>query len=114
MSAFSAVSDALNSAVTLQRNLAAYNREHSDSPLHVRVGFNAGNPVENGGDLVGITVQMAARVCDYTQPDQILVTGIIRELCEDPPPFAVYRDAGRAALKGMPSAVQLYEIAWQQ
>jgi class 3 adenylate cyclase len=113
MSAFTEVTDALNSAVTLQKQLAAYNAQHSDTPLHVRIGLNAGNPVEHAGDLFGITVQMAARVCDHARPDQILVTGIIRELCDDPAWFAEYRDAGRAALKGLPSAVQLYEIAWQ-
>jgi class 3 adenylate cyclase len=114
MSAFTNVDEAIISALTLQRNLETYNREHSKTPLHVRVGINAGNPVEYGGDLFGITVQMAARVCDHAQPDQILVTGIIRELCDDPVGFSEYRDAGRAALKGMPSAMQLYEIVWEQ
>ena len=112
MSAFSTVVDALNSAVTLQRKLAAFNAENSTTPVHVRIGLNAGNPVEHAGDLFGITVQIASRVCNYAQPDQILVTGIVRELCDDPSWFAEYRDAGRAELKGLPSAVQLYEIMW--
>lgn len=112
MCSFPGVVNALASAVSLQRKLAAYNEENSELPIHVRVGLNAGNPVEHGGDLFGITVQVASRVCDQADPDQILVTGIIRELCDDPLWLADYRDAGRAVLKGIPNAVQLYEIKW--
>ena len=112
MSSFSSVTDALNSAITLQRELAAFNEVNRDTPLHVRIGLNAGNPVEYAGDLFGITIQMASRVCDSAQADQILVTGIVRELCEDPSLFATSRDAGRVELKGVPNAIQLYEIMW--
>ena len=113
MSVFTTVDDAINSRrhfTAPTRRLQPGNTAHT--PLHVRIGFNAGNPVEYGGDLFGITVQMASRVCDHAQPDQILVTGIIRELCDDSLGLPGYRDAGRAVLKGLPSAVQLYEIVW--
>lgn len=112
MCSFSSIVEALNSAVTFQQKLAVYNRENRDMPIHVRVGLNAGNPVEHAGDLFGITVQVAARVCNQAQPDQILVTGIIRELCNDPRWENKYHDAGRVALKGLPNTVQLYAVDW--
>jgi class 3 adenylate cyclase len=112
LASFSGVMDALKSAVSLQRKLVAHNVENSESPIHVRVGLNAGNPVEHAGDLFGITVQTAARVCNHAQPDQILLTGIVKELCEDVSQFTEIRDAGRVNLKGIVNALQLYEIVW--
>lgn len=112
MSVFSSVPEALNSAATLQRKLAAFNAEHADTPIRVRIGLNAGNPVAHEGDFFGITVQTAARACGKAQPEQILITGIVRELCDDPDWAEQYRDAGRAHLKGIPNAIKLYEVDW--
>jgi class 3 adenylate cyclase len=112
MSVFDTVEQALSAAVMLQKKLAVYNAENSDMPLHVRIGLNAGNPVEHGGDFFGITVQTASRVCDQAQPGQILISGIMRELCSSPEWEGHFNDAGRAQLKGIPNAMQLYEITW--
>lgn len=113
MCAFPTVAESVRTAIVLQQAFARHNELNPDQQLHVRVGLNAGYPVEHNQDLFGLTVNMAARVVDRAEPDQILATGIIRELCEDPPLKATFRDAGRATMKGFPSAVQLVEIKWQ-
>ena len=41
----------MDCAIALQRAFAA----HEDEPLQVRVGLNAGKPIEEDGDLVGST-----------------------------------------------------------
>ena len=113
MTSFRSVSGAVACAIALQRSLAAHREAHPDEALHIRIGLNAGYPVEHDGDLFGITVQMAARVLGHTRPDQIMATGIIGELCTDAEMATVFSDAGRATMKGFPSAVQLLEIAWR-
>jgi class 3 adenylate cyclase len=48
----------------------------------VRVGLNAGEPIERDGDLFGTSVQLAARVCDAAAEGQLLVTQVVRALTE--------------------------------
>lgn len=105
---FDEVDEALRAAVRIQRDV---------SPLHdllaVKIGINPGNPVERGEDLFGMTVQIAARVCERADPSRILVTGIVRELSDDPALADFFVDRGRVPLKGYESALQLYEVDWR-
>ena len=113
MTSFASVTDSVSCAIAIQRRFKSYNDKHPDATLRVRIGINAGEPVERSGDLFGLTVQLASRVCDSAAPDQVLVSGIIREFCESGKMREEFRDAGRVKMKGFPSAVQLYEVGWQ-
>ena len=42
-------------------------------PLHVRVGLNAGEPIEEDGDLFGATVILASRIAAKADSGEILV-----------------------------------------
>lgn len=112
MASFTSVADAIHCAIDVQKAFSAYNSQISEKPLHVRIGINAGLPVERSGDLFGSTVQLAARICNHAQPDQVLVSAIMRELCHDETLASQFVDAGRASMKGFVSAVQLYEVKW--
>lgn len=46
----------------------------------VRVGLNAGEPIERDGDLFGTAVQLAARVGDAAGDGQVLATQVVRDL----------------------------------
>ncbi|MEM9133159.1 MAG: bifunctional DNA-binding transcriptional regulator/O6-methylguanine-DNA methyltransferase Ada [Actinomycetota bacterium] len=48
--------------------------------IAVRIGINAGEPIEENDDLFGTAVQLAARVCDHAGPGQILATSVVRQL----------------------------------
>jgi class 3 adenylate cyclase len=47
----------------------------------VRVGLNAGEPIEEDGDLFGSTVILAARIAAAAGAGQVLVSVAVRELC---------------------------------
>lgn len=111
--AFPHIGQSVNCAMAVQRKLAAYNDDNPERPIHVRIGLNAGVPIERGGDLFGVTVQLAARICAHANAGQILAAGIIYELCDDQSLLPVYRDMGRAMAKGFSSAVNLFEITWR-
>lgn len=70
---------AIGSAIDMQRGFAAYNASH-DPALRVRVGVSAGEPVVEGDDLFGATVQLAARLCEHAEPATVLVSGAVRDL----------------------------------
>ncbi|MEE8421859.1 MAG: nickel-binding protein [Dehalococcoidia bacterium] len=111
MASFLSASGAVDCAITIQSAIAVHNEETPDEDLRVRIGLNAGEPVTNGGDLFGAAVQLAARICDRADAHQILVGGVIRELCIGN--TFEFRDSGTAELKGFETPVQLFEVPWQ-
>ena len=48
------------------------------------------------------------------EPDQIVVAGVLKELCGDDAVPGGFKDLGRATLKGFVSAVQLYAVEWRE
>lgn len=105
---FDRIDAALRAAVRIQREVSAISEL-----LSVKVGINPGNPVERGDDLFGLTVQMAARVCGLADGGQILVSGIVLELCTDPDLRKCFIDRGRMAAKGL-GVLQVYELPWRE
>ena len=70
MASFGSVTKAVECAIALQR---AFAERESDEPLNVRVGINAGEPIEEDGDLFGATVILASRIAAKAEGAEILV-----------------------------------------
>ena len=102
--------DAVRFAQSVQAELRTYNASGPVLPLRIRVGMNAGLPIERGGDLFGSAVNLAARICAQAGPDESLVSGVVKELCDAGRPAVGFQDRGRVTLKGFVNAVQLYEV----
>jgi class 3 adenylate cyclase len=111
MASFSSATRALECAIAMQRAFAAHADEHPETPIRVRIGLNAGEPIAEDEDLFGTAVQVAARVCAHAQPCQILASNVVQELAAGKG-FA-FSDQGEAALKGFDKPVRLYELHWQ-
>jgi class 3 adenylate cyclase len=107
MASFASVTRALDCAIALQRAFAA----HEGEPLHVRVGLNAGEPIEEDGDLFGSTVIMASRIAAKAGAGEILIPEPLRHLLTGK--SYVYADRGETMLKGFEDAVRLYEVRWR-
>ena len=78
--------------------------------MHVRIGLSAGEPVQEDGDLFGVTVQLAARLCAHAEPDHILTAQVVQEQCEKRLPFV---SLGEMTPKGFDRPVPLYEVEWR-
>ena len=107
MASFGSVTKAMDCAIALQRAFAA----HDGEPLHVRVGLNAGEPIEEDGDLFGSTVILASRIAAQASAGEILVPETVRGLLSGK--SYVYAERGETALKGFEDAVRLYEVRWR-
>ena len=112
MAAFEISADAVAAAVIMQRGFNAHNLEEGDIPLHVKIGINAGEPIIEGDDIFGTTVQVAARLAQNAVADQILVSTVVREI-------SVGRDlefasAGAREFKGVAEPVPVFEAVWRQ
>lgn len=112
LTSFSSVPNCLNCAIAIQHAFKAFNKDEPVIPLHVRIGINAGLPVERHGDLFGVVVNMTARICAKAGPDEILVSGIIPALCAADAFYLEFEDAGPIPLKGIVDPIQLYKVAW--
>jgi adenylate cyclase len=80
-------------------------------PFRVRIGLNAGEPVAEEQDLFGTAVQLARRICDRAEPDQILVSNVVRELAAGK--GFLFSDHGDVELRGFEDPVRLYEVRWR-
>ena len=112
MAAFVSAAGAVRCAIQVQRELDKHAQANPERSLKVRVGAAAGEPVEQNNDLFGSTVQLAARLCAYAQPEQILVSNAIAELCIGK--GLSFDDVGDVTLKGFNSPVRAHAAAWKQ
>jgi class 3 adenylate cyclase len=112
MASFVSTAGAVRCAIQIQRELDKHAQANPEHPLQVRVGAAAGEPVEQHNDLFGYTVQLAARLCAHAQPEQILVSNAIAELCLGK--GLLFEDLGEVSLKGFGSPVRAHAASWKQ
>jgi class 3 adenylate cyclase len=112
MASFVSAAAAVRCGITIQRELAKHVEANPERSLKVRVGAAAGEPVEQNNDLFGSTVQLAARLCAHAQPEQILVSNAIPDLCIGK--GLVFEDLGEVVLKGFSYPVRTHVAAWKQ
>lgn len=105
---FSSAAGAVRCAQEIQDRFASRNLE-LDEPLHVRIGINAGEPLEGRGEMFGTAVQKAARVCAAASADEIFVTPVVRALVEGK--GFTFADHGEQSLKGFAEPVRLYALS---
>ena len=86
-------------------------------PISIRVGLNAGEPIEEEGpdgrsDLFGATVIMASRIAARAKGSEILVSDNVRSLCSGK--GFTFADRGEFAAKGFEEPVRVYEVRWRE
>ena len=106
MASFGSVTKSVGCAIALQRAFA----EREGEPLNVRVGLNAGEPIEEDGDLFGATVNWAARIAAKAEGGEILVSDNVRSLSAGK--GFLFSDRGEFVAKGFEEPVTLYEVRW--
>jgi len=95
-------------ALRIQEEFATYNAG-SETPIRVRIGIHAGEPVEESDDLFGSAVQLTARICDAAPAGTILVSDAVREACAGA--GLVFEPVGAKTLKGFAAPVPLFSPA---
>ena len=112
MASFPSASGALEAAINMQRSLTKRNEEQPDEAILVRIGLNSGEPVRDGDDLFGTSVQLARRICDQATPGQILASNVVRELVAGK--GFLFADLGETALRGFEDPIRVYEVRWSE
>jgi class 3 adenylate cyclase len=108
MAAFVSAVAAVRCGTQVQGELVRHRDSNGNLPIRVRIGVAAGEPVEQRQDLFGSTVQLAARLCAYAQPDQVVVSNVIAELCLGK--GLQFEDLGETQLKGFDKPVHVHAV----
>ena len=109
MASFTSAAGALDCAIAIQQGLAAH---EADTPLRVYIGLNAGEPIAEDDDLFGTSVDLAKRICDQAQPEEILVSDVVRQLVAGKE--FLFSDRGDTVLRGFEDPVKLWELRWRE
>jgi class 3 adenylate cyclase len=114
MASFGSVTRAVECAIALQRAMDERNSHLAPdtSHLHVRVGLNAGEPIEEDGDLFGATVILASRIAAKAEGGEILVADTVRGLCSGK--GFLFSGRGEFVAKGFEEPVRVYEVRWRE
>jgi class 3 adenylate cyclase len=99
---------ALACAEAIHHRLEIANRAHPDVRLEVRIGLAAGRPVPFDGDLYGLAVVRAARVCALAGAGQVLLSSEVAEF-EALGALRV-EFVARHLLKGFDDSTAVYEL----
>ena len=110
LASFPSVTKGVECAIALQKAFDKRNVSAAE-PLNVRVGLNAGEPIEEDGDLFGEAVIMAARIAAMAKGGEILCSLGVRELCGGK--GFLFADRGEHAMRGFEDAVRVFEISWR-
>jgi class 3 adenylate cyclase len=109
MAVFTSAALAIRCGMNVQEQIVLHRKENPDRPLRVRVGVAAGEPIEHHNDLFGSTVQLAARLCAHADPEQILVSSVVAELCFGK--ALPFNDLGLVTLKGFERPVHIHSLS---
>ncbi|WNJ99006.1 adenylate/guanylate cyclase domain-containing protein [Thalassospiraceae bacterium LMO-JJ14] len=112
MASFEQASDSVEAAIMMQRGANEHTQGNPNLPLYLKIGINAGEPIQEDNDLFGSTVQMSARVVDKAQKNEIFVTDVVKGICSG----KSYRFVNRGGfeMKGFDGPVTLWEVDWRR
>ncbi|NNF68894.1 MAG: DUF4242 domain-containing protein [Acidimicrobiia bacterium] len=108
MACFDSVSGALAAATEVQQKIEG---TAPDVPIKVRIGISAGEPVSEGDDLFGATVQLASRLTDKAGSGEVLVSTAVRDLALGKG-FS-FGPVDEVELKGFPEPVRACRLDWR-
>ncbi len=109
---FRSARGAIAAAMAAQRSLAA-EPWPDDATIRVRMGVHSGEARTEGGSLVGIDINRAARIAAAAHGGQVLVSGATRALVRDRDEALegiAFRDLGSHRLKDLDEPERLYQL----
>src|SRR5262245_27584914 len=112
MIAFDSARKGVECAVAIQRALHVYNHAHPAQPVKVRIGLHTGEAIRSGRDLLGTSVDAAARIMARAEGEQILISDILKAVLGAAKDLS-FKDRKRVRLKGLPERWRLWEVMWR-
>ena len=109
MVSFDSARTAVTCAIAIQKAIREANRLRAGVSIEIGIGINTGEPVREGADFFGGTVNLASRICAVAEPGQVLVSETLRAVAGKMEGTA-FNDKGEFQLKGFRESQRLYEV----
>jgi adenylate cyclase len=107
---FGSVVDALRCAVNIQKELKERNAQLLENKrMEFRIGVNLGDVVENGEQILGDGVNIAARLESLSQPGGICISGTVYDQVENKVDLR-YDYLGEQSVKNIARPVRVYRV----
>jgi len=106
---FPSVVDAVRCAIGMQRGLAAENDSGPSQPIEYRIGINLGDIIEDGDDILGDSVNIAARLEGIAEPGGICLSASAYDQVFGKVD-AGYVDLGEQSLKNIARPLRAYRV----
>ncbi len=112
MAVFPAADGAARAATDMQARISVQ-RTARGAPLAIHVGFNFGPVLEEGNDVFGDSVTVAARLSNLARGGQIFTSA---QTMQELPPALRARARSQQAhtVKGKQKDIDLFELVWQE
>jgi class 3 adenylate cyclase len=110
MAAFRSAAQSVAAAVRTQQEVAGA-EEPQGAGLQVRIGISLGDIALQSGDLYGIAVVEAARLCEAAEPGEILISETARRVAGTRGGYE-FVPRGPLALKGLDQPVSVFAVPW--
>jgi adenylate cyclase len=112
MAAFPTPDLAARAATEIQLNLSRQ-RTSQGAPISMHIGFHSGPVIEDGGDVFGDAVNVAARLTAFAKGGQVFTSAqTAGEL--SPAMKQRTRDQDAHTLKGKDQDIGIFELIWQE
>lgn len=107
---FASVVDAVQSAMEMQRELAARNAEvPQDRRIDYRIGIHLGDVIPDGDDIYGDGVNVAARLETLAEPGGICISGTVHDAIGNKLPVG-FEDMGEQIVKNIDAPVRTFRV----
>jgi class 3 adenylate cyclase len=109
--AFPSASQAVRGARAI---MEAVSRERSSDgrfPLEVRIAVHAGEPLIEQDDLLGLDVNLTARLLDFCRPGEVIVSGAAKELSQRRLKKIDFSNERTLKVRGLATPIIAYSVA---
>jgi adenylate cyclase len=111
---FPSVVEALRCCIDVQRGMAVRNAKFlEDRQIRFRIGINVGDVIEQGGDLLGDGVNVAARLEGIADPGGIVLSNFAMEQVGGRVDVG-FEDLGEQTLKNIPKPVRAHRVVLER
>ncbi len=112
MATFESAAEAVAAAVAVQQAADAHGRRTPAEAFALRVGLSIGDVSTESGDVFGVPVVEAARLCAAAAGGEILAAELVRALARGRGGFA-FEPMGDLELKGLAEPVPACRVLWE-
>jgi len=110
LSEFPSVVDAMQSAVSIQKELSAHNAQLPENrKMHFRIGINIGDVIQEGDSIYGDGVNIAARLESMAEPGGICISRMAYDQIESKLPLG-YEYLGEQHVKNINKPLYAYRV----